>query len=409
MTFSRNGWSALALRAIVGCGFMAHGLAKLSKGPVAFAGLLHALGVPAPHVMAWATILVEILGGVSVLIGAYVWVATVPMVVVLLVAMFTVHLQYGFSSIKLVAVTPAGAQFGPPGYEVDLLYIACLAALVIGGSGPFSVDAVIARRALRSKATAVWVALVAAIALGMTGTYGPVVRLGAAAPPRFKAVAFDYFVLFNPDSIVSDVEAIFPGQGRELTNRWRGRQFEYSWLRSITGRYVDFSAVTEDALVFAARTMKLEPTPEQKRRLLDAYLHLSPWPDTVKGLRRLRESGVRVVTIANFSPVMLRSNAEQAGISGLFDALVSTDANHTYKPDPRAYQLGINQLRLSKDQIVFAAFGGWDAAGAKSFGYPTVWVNRFAQPLEELGVRPDRTVSGLEGLLEFVLGAEPSR
>jgi putative oxidoreductase len=152
MTFSRNGWWALALRAIVGYGFMAHGFAKLSKGPVAFAGLLHALGVPAPHVMAWVTILVEILGGLSVLLGAYVWIASVPMVAVLLVAMFTVHLQYGFSSIKLVGVTQAGAQFGPPGYEVNLLYIACLAALVFGGSGPFSVDAVIARWVRRLRA-----------------------------------------------------------------------------------------------------------------------------------------------------------------------------------------------------------------------------------------------------------------
>lgn len=141
-----NGWWALTLRAMVGYGFMAHGFAKLSRGPSAFAAILHALGVPAPDVMAWATILVEILGGLSVLLGAFVWVASIPMAAVLLVAMFTVHLPYGFSSIKLVAVTDAGAQFGPPGYEVDLLYLACLAALVIGSSGPFSVDAVIARR-----------------------------------------------------------------------------------------------------------------------------------------------------------------------------------------------------------------------------------------------------------------------
>lgn len=141
-----SGWWALALRAIVGYGFMAHGFAKLSRGPGAFAGVLHALGVPAPDVMAWATILVEILGGLSVLVGAFVWVASIPMVAVLLVAMFTVHLPYGFSSIKLVAVTTAGAQFGPPGYEVNLLYIACLAALVLGGAGPFSIDGRIARR-----------------------------------------------------------------------------------------------------------------------------------------------------------------------------------------------------------------------------------------------------------------------
>ena len=151
MMFSRKGWWALILRAMVGYGFMAHGFAKLSRGPSAFAAILHALGVPAPDVMAWATILVEILGGLSVLLGAFVWMASIPTAAVLVVAMVTVHLQYGFSSIKLVAVTKAGAQFGPPGYEVALLYLASLAALVVGGSGPFSVDAVLARRRHRRR------------------------------------------------------------------------------------------------------------------------------------------------------------------------------------------------------------------------------------------------------------------
>jgi putative oxidoreductase len=139
-------WWPLVLRAIVGYGFMAHGFAKLSKGPNAFAAILDAIGVPAPHFMAWATILVEWFGGFAVLLGAFVWLFSVPMAAVLLVAMFTVHLPYGFSSIKLLAVTDRGAQFGPPGYETDLLYIACLAALVLGGSGPLSIGGLIARR-----------------------------------------------------------------------------------------------------------------------------------------------------------------------------------------------------------------------------------------------------------------------
>ena len=87
----------------------------------------------------------------------------------------------------------------------------------------------------------------------------------------------------------------------------------------------------------------------------------------------------------------------------LFDDLISTDASGTFKPDPRAYQLGIDRLHVARQEIVFVAFGGWDAAGAKSFGYPTVWVNRFNQPVEELGIQPDRTVTDLNGLLDFVL------
>jgi putative oxidoreductase len=139
-------WAPIPLRLIVGYGFMQHGFAKLSKGPDAFAGIMHALGVPAPHLMAWLTILTELIGGLAVLLGAFVSLVSLPMVALLLVAIFTVHLRYGFSSIKLIAVTASGAQFGPPGFECDLLYIACLAALVLGGSGPISIDGLIGRR-----------------------------------------------------------------------------------------------------------------------------------------------------------------------------------------------------------------------------------------------------------------------
>ena len=127
-------------------GFMEHGFAKLARGPEAFATILHAIGVPAPHLMAWSTILIEVLGGLAVILGAFVTLVSIPMAVVLLVAIFTVHLPYGFSSIKLMAVTAAGAQFGPPGYETDVLYLACLAALVLGGSGPLAVDGLIRKR-----------------------------------------------------------------------------------------------------------------------------------------------------------------------------------------------------------------------------------------------------------------------
>ena len=143
-------WAPVPLRLIVGYGFMQHGFSKLARGPEAFAAILHAIGVPAPHLTAWSTILIEVLGGLAVIMGAFVTPISVPMAVVLLVATFTVHLPYGFSSIKLMAVTAAGAQFGQPGYETDVLYLACLAALVLGGSGPFAVDGWIRKRMNRS-------------------------------------------------------------------------------------------------------------------------------------------------------------------------------------------------------------------------------------------------------------------
>jgi putative oxidoreductase len=139
-------WAPIPLRLIVGFGFMEHGFAKLSKGPDAFAAILHALAVPAPHFMAWVTILTELLGGLAILLGAFVSLVSLPMAALLLVAIFTVHLPYGFSSIKLMAVTAAGAQFGPVGYECNLLYLTCLVALILGGSGPLAIDGFIRKR-----------------------------------------------------------------------------------------------------------------------------------------------------------------------------------------------------------------------------------------------------------------------
>jgi 2-haloacid dehalogenase len=222
--------------------------------------------------------------------------------------------------------------------------------------------------------------------------------------PRYKAVAFDYFVIFNPNSVIDEVEKVFPGKGLEFTKLWRTKQFEYGFLRSITDDHKDFFKVTEDALTYTIASMKLEVTPDQKTQLLNAYLTLKPWPDAAAGLKKLKDNGIKIITIANFSHHMLKSNADNAGITDLFDELLSTEKNGTYKPDAKAYALGIERLGLKKEEIVFAAFGGWDAYGAKRFGYPTYWVNRFNLPPENLDTPPDATSSDFQGLLDFVLG-----
>ena len=134
-------WALLPLRAIVGYGFLAHGLAKWNRGPANFGKLLHVLGVPAPVPTAWLVTLLEIFGGLAILAGVLVALVSIPLVVSMLVAMFTVHLRYGFSSINTVGLTATGPVFGQPGYEIDLLYIACLLALALLGPGPLSLDA----------------------------------------------------------------------------------------------------------------------------------------------------------------------------------------------------------------------------------------------------------------------------
>jgi putative oxidoreductase len=133
-------WAPVPLRLIVGYGFLVHGVLKLERGVDVFAAALAGLGVPFSHLMAWITIVIELIGGIAVLLGAYVSLASIPMAIVLLVAMIKVHWQFGFSSIKFLAVTAAGPQFGKPGVECDLLYLACLVALVAGGAGPLAID-----------------------------------------------------------------------------------------------------------------------------------------------------------------------------------------------------------------------------------------------------------------------------
>ena len=139
-------WAPLALRLVIGYGFVVHGWAKLSRGPEGFARLLQQIGAPLPEATAWASTLVEIFGGLAILAGAFVAVVSVPLIVMMLVAMFTVHLRYGFSAINTIGLTADGPHFGPPGYEVNLLYIAGLLALILGGAGPFSIDRLLARR-----------------------------------------------------------------------------------------------------------------------------------------------------------------------------------------------------------------------------------------------------------------------
>jgi putative oxidoreductase len=139
-------WAPLPLRLVIGCGFVVHGWAKLTRGPEGFAKLLEQISVPLPEMTAWASTLLEILGGLAILAGAFVAIVSVPLIVMMLVAMFTVHLRYGFSAINTIGLTASGPQFSPPGYEVNLLYIAGLLALILGGAGPLSIDRLLLQR-----------------------------------------------------------------------------------------------------------------------------------------------------------------------------------------------------------------------------------------------------------------------
>jgi 2-haloacid dehalogenase len=220
--------------------------------------------------------------------------------------------------------------------------------------------------------------------------------------PLIKAIAFDAFPVFDPRPVVALADQFFPGKGIDLSSEWRTRQFEYAWLRVALRRYVDFWQVTQDALVFATNKLKVELSPQQRDRLMNAYLELKTWPDVVPVLSALKRSGIRLAFLSNFTPKMLDGCIRSAGLDGMFEPVLSTDQAKTYKPDPRAYQLGTDILKLRREEILFVAFAGWDAAGAKAFGYPTFWVNRLQLPVEELGELPDGSGSNLSGLVRFL-------
>lgn len=219
---------------------------------------------------------------------------------------------------------------------------------------------------------------------------------------NIKAIAFDAFPIFNPSPVFVLAEQLFPGKGPALSDEWRNRQFEYAWLRLATHRYADFWQITQDALVFAANKLQLELTDNKREALMNAYLKLTVWPEVPSALNRLKTLGLKLAFLSNFTPRMLSTNIENAGLGKLFDHVISTDEGSTYKPDPRAYQLGIDALGLKRDEILFAAFAGWDAAGAKLFGYPTFWVNRSKLPPEQLDKAPDAAGSNLLDLIRFL-------
>ena len=224
----------------------------------------------------------------------------------------------------------------------------------------------------------------------------------AVERPRLKAMAFDGFAIFDTRSVAALAEDLFPGNGPSLMVAWRTRQFEYTWLRIMAGRYSDFKDVTEDSLVFASALMKLDLTTEKQRQLVDAFFELKTWPDVIPALTTLRDTGVRLAFLTNLSPTMLQGCISASGIKGLFEHALSTDAIRSYKPDPRTYQLGVDAFALHVEDILFVAFAGWDAAGAKSFGYPTFWLNRLGLPREELGFAADAMGSTSVDIVTFV-------
>lgn len=228
------------------------------------------------------------------------------------------------------------------------------------------------------------------------------VGAGAGAASKgapVRAVAFDLFTLFDPRGVDRRVTSVM-GEGTTFAATWKTKLFEYCWLRAASGRYRDFDGLVRDSLLYAERAHRVELGPAQRADLAAAFCELAPWPDSVAVLEELRARGLRLAPLANFSPTMIERLLENGRMRQYFDFVLSTDRVRTYKPDPRAYALAPASFGLPRSQVAFAAFGGWDAAGARWFGLRSFWINRLAQPSEELteadGVGADlRALSGL--------------
>ena len=245
--------------------------------------------------------------------------------------------------------------------------------------------------------------------LGAAATVGAAAtpQVSAGRPPpatALRAIAFDAFPILDPRPIGAACERAFPGRGKELAALWRTRQFEYQWLRALAGRYVDFWHATSDALVHACESLGLTAGPRVRDELMQQFLELGVWPDVPYALRALKQCGLSIAFLSNATTSILEGAIGRAGVAPLFDHVISTDRIRAYKPDPRAYQLGVDVLGMRREEILFVAFAGWDVAGAKWFGYRTFWNNRLNAAPEQLGALPDASGVALDALVRYVDG-----
>ena len=210
------------------------------------------------------------------------------------------------------------------------------------------------------------------------------------------ALVFDaYGTLFDVHSVVHRCDSFWQGKGAQLSQLWRAKQLEYTWLRSLMRRYRPFSEVTRDALAFACKALSLDLSVTQMEALMSQYLELDTYPEVARALKRL--SPRKLAILSNGSPDMLEPLVHGSGLR--FDAVLSVDAVKIFKPAPEVYELAVEALGVPASRIGFVSSNCWDALGAKSYGFSVFWVNRAGAPLDQLGFTPDATIRSLDEIL----------
>ena len=216
-------------------------------------------------------------------------------------------------------------------------------------------------------------------------------------PPPVRALVFDaYGTLFDPFAAKARAEELFPGSGAALSQLWRAKQLEYSWLRTLMGRYENFWKITEDALAFSCRALNLSCDEHQRNQLMQVYLTLPAFPEVKPALEKL--SRLPLSILSNGTPEMLASLVAANNIAHFFKNIFSVDALRMYKPRPEVYQHVVASLGAPKESIGFISSNYWDIAGATNFGFQTFWLNRNSSAADELGATPTATFRNLSGL-----------
>ena len=214
-----------------------------------------------------------------------------------------------------------------------------------------------------------------------------------------EACVFDaYGTLLDVRSATARLSQELDGKAEQVGALWRLRQLEYTWLRSLMQRHQDFWTITRGALDHAFGAIGLRDDESLKTRLMEAYLSLDAYSDVAPVLAELRRSGLRTAILSNSTPAMLTAGIESAGISDSLDAVLSIEEVGIYKPHPSVYQLACDRLGLERERICFVSSNGWDVAGAATFGFQTVWLNRFGQERDRLPGEPRLILRGLDEL-----------
>ena len=217
------------------------------------------------------------------------------------------------------------------------------------------------------------------------------------AKQEVKALVFDaYGTLFDIHSVISLCDQLFPGHGATLSQVWRRKQLEYTWLLSLMDHYRDFWQVTDAALTFACKSLNLRLEPQAHDRLMETYLELKPFPEVRQALSKLKDYPLAI--LSNGSPRMLQAAVKSGEFEGVFSAIISADEVKIYKPSPRVYKLAPEKLGLEPSAIGFVSSNTWDVAGAKAFGFFSIWVSRSETAKEELGFAPDAVVNSLTNI-----------